>query len=249
MTRPEQQADQLSGLIEQAGGKVIRFPVLEIKPLALNATQKQQLNELTAFNWVIFISVNAVNFALLANNGKIHQTKSVFFAAVGKATANAIRQAGLRVDLIPEQGFNSEALLAMPALQQLQGQSCLIVRGLGGRELLAKGLRERGASVEYLEVYERDKPGADTSSVVKLINNHALDVITITSGGALHNLVEMLGDDGRAGLFSLPLVVNSDRIKPKAKKLGFNHIAVSEEASDAAIVRALINGEKCGRSE
>jgi Uroporphyrinogen-III synthase len=187
-----------------------------------------------------FISANAVNFALKANSGKIARTKSVRFAAVGQSTALAMRMAGLPVDLLPEDGYNSEALLAMPELQQVEAQRILIVRGEGGREQLATTLRSRGAEVSYQEVYKRVIPDADNSLVVSLLERHRLDVITSTSVEALQNLSLMLGEKNKELLSLIPLVVVSDRIRRQAFEMGFNRVTVTDRPTDTAILDTVI---------
>lgn len=240
VTRPEHQADNLSRLIEQQGGVAVRFPTLEIVAREDTGDIKNTLANPDKFQWIIFISANAVNFALKANDGKIPGTKSVRFAAVGQATAEAMKLAGLPVDLVPVNGYNSEALLAMPELQQVAGQHCLIVRGEGGREQLATTLRNRGAKVDYLEVYKRVIPGIDNAPVVELLAQHALDVITVTSAEALQNLNVMLGEQNNKLLPLIPLVVVSDRIRRQAFDMGFNRIAVTDSPIDTAILETVI---------
>ncbi len=242
VTRPEHQAENLSRLIEQQGGIAVRFPTLEIVPKDDAAQIKAKLANLDEFQWVIFISANAVNFALKANSGKIGRAESVRFAAVGQATARAMKIEGLPVDLVPEKGYSSEALLAMPQLQQVEGQSVLIVRGEGGREQLATTLRSRGAEVDYLEVYKRVIPEIDSSPVAELLEQHRLDVITVTSAEALQNLSLMLGKNKNNKLLSLiPLVVVSDRIRCIAADMGFNRVAVTDSPTDTAILETVIN--------
>lgn len=239
VTRPEHQAENLSRLIEQQGGIAVRFPALGI--VARDDDRiKSTLANLDRFHWVIFISANAVNFALKANGGKIPRTKSVHFAAVGQATAQAMKMAGLPVDLLPENGYNSEALLEMPELQWVERQHCLIVRGEGGREQLATTLRSRGAEVDYLEVYKRIIPRMDSSPVVELLAQHRLDVITVTSAEALQNLNLMLGEKNNKLLLSIPLVVVSDRIRQQAFDMGFNRITVTDSPIDTAILETVI---------
>ncbi|MDD4906535.1 MAG: uroporphyrinogen-III synthase [Methylobacter tundripaludum] len=239
VTRPEHQAENLSRLIEQRGGVAVRFPTLEI--VSRDDDQiKSTLANLDGFQWVVFISANAVNFALKANSGKIPRTKSVRFAAVGQATAQAMKMAGLPVDLVPEYGYNSEALLEMPQLQQVERQNCLIVRGEGGREQLATTLRSRGAEVDYLEVYKRIIPRMDSSPVVELLAQHRLDVITVTSAEALQNLSLMLGEKNNKLLSLIPLVVVSDRIRCLAADMGFNRITVTDSPIDTAILETVI---------
>lgn len=246
MTRPAHQAENLSRLIQGRGGEAVRFPVLDIVARDNIEEVQYALKNLDKFQWVVFISPNAVNFALKANNGKIDRLKTVRFAAVGRATAQALEAAGLTVDVVPEQGYTSEALLAMPQMQQVKGQACLIVRGEGGREELANTLRSRGAVVQYLEVYKRTIPSIDSSQVVQLLAQHRLDVITVTSGEALQNLLIMLGENNHQLLLPIPIVVVSDRIRQLAAGMGFKRIAVTENPADTAIletVTIICNGE------
>jgi uroporphyrinogen-III synthase len=244
VTRPQQQAINLIALIEQHGGQAISFPTLEIVPLT-NDVVKTPLENLKSYQWLIFISANAVNFAVAANNGKIGYFTQAKIAAVGKATAKALENVGLTVDLLPETDFNSEALLATAALQQVQNQHILIVRGCGGRETLRQELQKREAKVDYWEVYQRQIPAIDTAPVVTLLQQQRLDWLTITSSDALHNLVAML-ETHKALLVNVPLVVISERIKQIAKSIGFKKIVVSSSPDDAAILNTMImltNGE------
>jgi uroporphyrinogen-III synthase len=240
VTRPEHQAENLCRLIEEQGGIAVRFPTLEIVSKDDTNEIKATLANLDKFQWVIFISVNAVNFALMANSGKIARTKSVRFAAVGQATAQALSMAGISVDLVPENGYNSEALLAMPQLHQVEGQKCLIVRGEGGREQLATTLRSRGADVDYLEVYKRIIPRIDNSPAVQLLARRSLDVIAVTSAEALQNLRLMLDETNNKLLSLIPLVVVSDRIRCIAAEMGFNRIIVTDSPTDTAILETVI---------
>ncbi|MDO9046821.1 MAG: uroporphyrinogen-III synthase [Methylobacter sp.] len=239
VTRPEHQAENLSRLIEERDGIAVRFPTLDIVSRD-DGEIKYSLTNMNSFQWVVFISVNAVNFALKANSGKIGRTESVRFAAVGQSTAQAMKMAGLPVDLMPEDGYNSEALLAMPQLQQVEGQNFLIVRGEGGREQLATTLRSRGAEVNYLEVYKRITPCIDSSPVIELLTQHRLDVITVTSAEALQNLSLMLGENNNKLLSLIPLVVVSDRIRCIAADMGFKRIAVTDSPIDTAILETVI---------
>lgn len=239
VTRPQGQADNLCRLIAQHGGVAERFPTLEIRPVADSEVVKTRLSALANDHWLIFISANAVNFAVQANGGKIDRSGLPRVAAVGAATAKALKMHGIAVDLQPQQGFNSEALLQTPDLQAIAGQRCLIVRGQGGRELLADSLRERGATVEYLEVYRRAMPAVDCFRLTGLLQRDSLFAVTITSGEALRNLLVMLGDKASLVL-ATPLVVISDRIGQMAEQMGFQRVEVAEGPSDTAILQTLI---------
>jgi uroporphyrinogen-III synthase len=246
VTRPAHQADNLCHLISECGGIAVRFPTLEI--VATNDCLNTQniLANLNKFQKIVFISANAVNFALKTNGGKIDDLDPTQVVVIGHATAQALKSANLTVGWIPEKGCTSEALLAMPQMQMLKGQHCLIVRGQGGREELADVLRKKGVTVEYWETYKRIIPNIDNSPVTSLLSQNKLDVITITSGEALENLLTMLGKEYHRQLFAIALVVVSDRIRNFATQMGFKRIAVADNPSDSAIldtVTTLINEE------
>ena len=240
VTRPAHQAQNLCRLIEEHQGIAVRFPTIEIEALTENSSATISLDKLSNQSLIIFTSANAVNFALAAIGGKIRQFAATPIAAIGKATAQALEAAGIDVEIVPESGFDSEALLAMPPLKEVNGKNILIVRGQGGREELAKTLSARGAKVDYLEVYKRVMPECDNSTVCRLLETNKLDVIVSTSGESLENLLIMAGLDFKKRLLVIPLVVVSGRIRLLAEKLGFMRIVVAEDPSDAAILSAIM---------
>jgi len=247
VTRPDKQAGNLCSLLERIDAIPVRLPVLELVGIEPATKIREVLDEIQRYRWLFFVSANAVNFALRANNGKIPNLQESCVIAIGQATAKALQNAGINVDLVPDQGFNSEAVLALPELQQVQGENCLIIRGRGGRELLRETLEMRGARVEYLEVYQRIQPQVDIIPVNKLLDNNELDVITITSTEALKNLLNIL-ESKKQQLFSIPLVVMSKRIGKMAVELGFQQVIISQQPSDTALVKAILNGGRSVRS-
>jgi uroporphyrinogen-III synthase len=252
VTRPQHQAYNLCRLIERQQGVAVAFPTLEIVAAADRVRIAQALATLHRFQWVVFISANAVNFALLANDGKIDQFRNTRIAAIGAATARALAAAGLTADLVPADGSDSRALLAMPALQQVSGQRILIVRGAGGLDTLREELVNRGANVDYLDVYRRTRPLADPAPVLDLLEQKGLGLIIVTSGEALKNLLIMLGEKGRNQALATPLIVVSGRIRQMAEDSGFERIYVTDSPSDTAILEKIITwatGEKSGRTE
>lgn len=254
VTRPSHQAENLCRLIEAEGGAPVRFPTLQIIGLDVQSSdvtsQKTpatfSLKKLSEYQWLIFTSANAVNFAVQANGGKIGQFGSAQIAAIGKATEKALKTAGLIVALVPTEGFDSEALLAMPQMQAVKGSKVLIVKGQGGREELAHVLRDRGSYVDFWDVYKRIIPEANCAELTGLLDQDKLDVIIITSSESLQNLVVMLGEKYNKKLARTPLIVISHRIKQFAAEIGFARIKVAGSPSDEAILDAAIavyNGE------
>ena len=147
VTRPEQQARSLCDSITSAGGVAIALPVLDIVPIL---PWHESAFSLAKQDMIIFISRNAVTHFMSGLQTRL--ADNVQLAAVGAGTAATMREHGLRVDIQPPAPAGSESLLTMPELNTVQDKNVLIVRGDGGRELLADTLLARGANISYLEV-------------------------------------------------------------------------------------------------
>lgn len=241
VTRPQQQADALCEKITALGGEAIRFPVLEIVDSKDTATLTHIIDCLDDYDLAIFISANAVQRALNLIRARRTLPDTLKIAAIGRASARELKAQGCRIDLVPAERFNSEALLDMEEMRQVTGKRILIFRGEGGRELLADTLRERGATVEYAEVYRRVLPSADTGQLLHRWARDEINIITVTSNESLHNLVELVGKLGREWLRKTPLVVISDRMLQLAQELGIQApVEVAAQADDDAIIEAIL---------
>lgn len=246
VTRPRAQAARLVTLIESAGGRALPFPTIEIVPPADDGTLRNALAHLGDAAFAIFVSTNAVVVATgaLTRAGK-RWPAAVPAAAVGEATAQALREAGVTDVRIPEHRFDSEGLLALPLFHAVTGQTVILFRGEGGRTLLADTLRARGATVIEAICYRRIVPTTDTAPLRAWLHAGSVDVVTATSIESLHNLHAMVAPPARAQLLALPLVVTSARVAAAATALGFVQTPViSEQPSDEAILKAI---HACGR--
>lgn len=240
VTRPAHQAEPFCALLERAGAEPVRFPVLAIVPSPRAGDLAGLAGHLERYDLAIFISANAVQQGL----GPLLRGRAwpagTAIAAVGRSTATALAEHGLPVALVPEAGFNSEALLAMPALRDMAGRRVLIVRGEGGRETLAETLRGRGARVEYAEVYRRVLPEVGEAALRDAWRAGGIDAVAVTSVESLRNLWQLAGPDARPLLQAAPLILASGRIAETARELGCRGpLEVAEDATDAAMLAAL----------
>jgi uroporphyrinogen-III synthase len=234
VTRPKQQAGNLCEQIKKAGGKAVLFPVLDIE----FKTDAVLANWHSDWDKIVFISKNAVH-GFLQQINQDQLSKDIQLVAVGAATAEAISNAGLNVSITPKENGGSEYLLALDEMQNLAGQKILIVRGEGGRELLADTLKSRQAEVVYGEVYRRVKSSPRAESCLEAIQ---ADVMICTSEQSVKNLVSLLVAD-KLRLLDKPLIVLSDRIKETAHSLGFKQVMATASTSDAAIIDTLMQLE------
>ena len=211
VTRPRAQAVELVSAIEQQGGEAFCFPVIEILALDENRVAAEA-SAMASPDVTIFISRNAVEYGLrYSGGGKI--------AVIGPATAKAVRSAGRVVDIEPADGYDSEHLLAEPVFRDIDGRDVRIIRGGRGRELLASELKDRGANVEYLSVYERRLPAVSADMLAELEarwRRGRISVITVMSVQSLQNLIELLPDWCRNQLESTPLVTPAGRVLKEA---------------------------------
>jgi uroporphyrinogen-III synthase len=244
VTRPTHQAENLCALIRKNNGVPIQLPTLKIVPIILETDEIEQT--LIPADWFIFTSTNAVRcYCSQLDGARMRDLKTKSYLAIGKATAQALTTVGLNVDLMPEHGYNSEALLNLAELQNVLHKNIVIIRGENGRETLAEILKQRGANVSYQNVYKREIPQIDCTEILQ----QKLDFITITSGEAIQNLVKMLPEMQHDLLKKIPLIVVSERIQTIAKNLGFEFVALAQMPSDDAIfntITTIINGEESG---
>jgi len=240
VTRPHGQAAALCDLIRQASGHPLHIPVIEICPPHHIEPAIALIDKLDEFDLAVFISSNAVSHAHQLVSSLRAWPEGMRLAVIGKRSAEALRQCGLYADLCPAHGFNSESLLAMEEMWQLEGKKIIIFRGEGGRELLAQTLSARGASVVYAEVYRRAIPENSRELLNHVISNGNVDIIIATSNEGLQNLYDMVRAENRSKLLQKPLVLISHRGAMLAEKLGFSEVPViAPAASDGGLVAAI----------
>ncbi len=243
VTRPAAQAAPMAARLEALGARVIRVPLLAVEAPADPAAARSVLSNASRFDLAVFVSTNAVErgLAMLQEAGGL--PPGLRLAAIGRATAEALRAQACPPDLVPAGGFDSEALLALEAMQpaRVAGQRVLIVRGEGGRETLAETLRARGARVEYAEVYRRVRPPVDVEGLAALGEAGQIDAIVLTSGEALEHLFETFPRPPHGWLDGVALVVPSARVGEAARRHGYPRVPlVAREAGDEALVSALV---------
>ncbi len=140
VTRPELQGASLAQAITKRGGQPLLFPTVAIHARDDDTETRRTLAQVRDYDITVFVSPNAVRYGLELLGDQRGELDHTGLAAVGGATAQQLRDQGYTVDIVPPRGAGSEALLEHGALQKLAQQRVLIVRGVGGRELLADTL-------------------------------------------------------------------------------------------------------------
>ncbi len=229
ITRFEPHAQRLSNLLNEQGIFSIAQPLLKVRPL-LSCTNPF----IKHYDYIIAISANAVEYtelAVIKNSWPITQ-----YLAVGEATRSLLEQKSGQEVIIPETSFNSEGLLALPLLKQLNNCAILILRADAGREFLKEQLIARGASVDYHEAYQRVAIKLSPSMGVHKWQQQAINGVIISSIELLKQLVNLTGKEDNNWLKSLTLFSASERILQCAHNLGFHKTALLPSIVDQDII-------------
>ncbi|MER2296315.1 uroporphyrinogen-III synthase [Pseudomonas promysalinigenes] len=240
LTRPEEDCAVLAQQLACAGVASSCLPLLAIEPVALADGPLRQLAGLAQYQAIIVVSKPAARLLLEQLQRAGRQAPVAAWFTVGQATAAVLQGAGLRVSF-PTEGDDSEALLKLAALHQAISEPqarVLIVRGVGGRELLAERLAEQGASVDYLELYRRCLPEYPAGTLMRRIEAERLNGLVVSSGQGLEHLQQLAATDWPQ-LASLPLFVPSPRVAEQARAAGALKVVDCHGASATALLAAV----------
>jgi uroporphyrinogen-III synthase len=244
ITRPAGQAARLAQSLRAAGAAPLLFPTIEIADTDNPVAAKSQLASLANFNWAIFISANAVEKTFSLMTPEKTWPQDLATAAIGAATAQALREHGVANVLMPKDGYDSEALLALAEFQSIQHSRIVIFRGQGGRETLRQTLTARGAEVIYCETYRRIKPSLTNPHLHLWLEQNKIHAIDVMSAESLDNLLALAGS-ASAALKKIPLITHHPRVAHTARDAGFNLIltCLPDDASLLAVLKPLSLGK------
>ena len=255
LTRPEAQLQPWVEQFSSLGAEVSAQAFLDIKPLSDPASEqavRDILLQLDQYQKAIFVSQNAVSYGVEWIDQlwpQMPQGLSCF--AVGASTANLLKESLQQVDAsveAPAEAMNSEALLALPALQAVADEKILIFRGRGGRTHLAEVLEQRGAQVDSCELYRRQIPDTINPDALQQFRESAKTPVSVVlSGETLENLCtyyQQQRPNDWPWLQQQTLVVPGQRVAAMAQAKYFQSIVVAENATYDSILEALNGSQK-----
>lgn len=245
LTRPAAECEALAATLAEADVFSRSLPLLETEALAETPEQRATILDLQSYGAIIVVSKPAARLGLdLLARHRPQPPAGPRWFSVGAATAQILDQYlqphGLQASC-PSAGDDSEALLALPQLDealQMPNPRVLIMRGEGGRELIAETLRQRGVAVDYLELYRRIRPQYPAGTLARVIEESQLNALLVSSAQGLDNL-RQLAADAWAELARLPLLVPSPRVAEMARAAGARQVIDCRGASAAAVLAAL----------
>ena len=268
VTRASKQASALSDRLRKLGAIPVEFPIIQIAPPEDWAPLDDALKRLCAreaesyYTWLVFTSANGVNICidrlnLLAYD--THDIGNVHVAAIGPATAQALRHHGIEPDLVPDEYIAEGVAAALIEDAHRQGASLaekhvLLVRAAEARKVLVEQLQRAGAIVDEVPAYRTRGAVIDNEQgreVLRLLQAHQLDILTFTSSSTVRYFVQWLADCTPGAAVS-PIIRNPHLkiacIGPitsqTARELGLDvHIQAREFTIDG-LVEAIVQHEE-----
>ncbi|WNN44151.1 MULTISPECIES: uroporphyrinogen-III synthase [Winslowiella] len=241
VTRPSPAAEELVSRLRALGQVAWSLPLIEFTPGRDLDRLPQLLSQLSAGDLLFILSQHAIHYAQpIISQHELTWPASLDYYAIGRTTALLMHTvSGLPVEY-PHQRETSEVLIQLPALMQVAGKRALILRGNGGRELLAETLTERGAEVTFCECYQRCAKVYDGLNEGRRWRDRGIDTLVVTSGEMLQQLYSLFPDiDRQEWLLRCRLVVVSERLATLAREFGWQDITVADGADNDALLRSL----------
>ena len=196
VTRPKKQAEGLIRLLEEKGADPYSIPIIETIVPDDFGPLDESLSKLDSYDGVIFTSVNGVDFfmkRLLERNMDIRDLKNTRIYVIGPKTADAVRNLGIRVDVVPQE-YVAESLLDSFSEEDVSGKRFLIPRALIARETLPDKLRERGAIVDVSPAYKTIQSEVGEKDFFEKLKEGNIDAVTFTSSSTVTHFMSIVKD-------------------------------------------------------
>jgi len=193
VTRARAQAGELAGRLRSLGADVIELPAIRIEPLPFDGDIAAAVERIGRYAIVCVVSPNGASLlldAIAAAGADARALAGVTVAAGGPATATALRERGVRADIVPARAVAEELVEAL-VNTPVEGRRVLVARARDGRDLLPAALRERGADVDELALYRTVAAQVDDEQLQAVAR---ADYVTFSSGSTVRFFLEAVGD-------------------------------------------------------
>ncbi len=241
VTRKGDQANSMIDRLHELGAEPFFFPVIETIAPDDWTPLDNALKTLSKYDGLIFTSVNGVRFfaeRIKAVEQDIRELKGVRIFTIGPKTAEAVRDLGIRVDVVPE-NFVAESLIA--SMKNIKGQRFLIPRATVAREILPEQLRKMGAIVDVAPAYQTVLPSQPVDTLEKRLKEGSIDVITFTSSSTVTNFLTLIGKKLLPEIKKVTIACIGPITAKTAKEAGLNVEIMPEQYTVSSLMDAIEN--------
>lgn len=188
LTRNREANERFAKPLLDRGAEVLELPLIEVKLLQDASNAAEVFHEMAQYEWLVVTSANGAEgfFRLLLK--VFEDIRSIGFlriAAVGPATAEAVRNYHLKVDLVPSQHTAEALATALEQEQTLDNLRILVITGNRNRDELVKRLEQARAIVDTLQVYQTTQRKLAGDPVATEFRRMGADAIVFASSSAV----------------------------------------------------------------
>jgi uroporphyrinogen III methyltransferase/synthase len=246
VTRPKEDAADLSDRLSAAGAEAIEAPMTRILPPENWTMLDNVVERIDTFGWIVFTSVNSVDHFMqrLYRAGDVRLLKTARVCAVGPSTRDRLLRYGLKSDLVPDDFRANGVVAALAKATPLSGLRVLVPCADVGREQLVEALGDAGAEVTGVVAYRTLPPDPEPDpdpDVYRMLLDHQIDAITFTSAASIRNFAQTYGQEQAVDLLQQTVVAVCGPVTAEAAaRLGIAVTVMPEEYTVGALVDALV---------
>jgi uroporphyrinogen-III synthase len=248
VTRPRAQSRALCDRLRHLGARPVAVPAIAIVPPEPGGPLDAALRNLRRYDWVVLTSANGVRACLSraqALRVDLRDQNGLRWAAVGPATASALRAAGIIVNMVPRR-FLTDAIAR--ELRDVSSRSILLPRTPAAPRALARVLRARGAKVDEVAAYRTVlAPRPLPPRVRRMIASQAIDTVLFTSASTVRGLLRLLGDRP-APLRNMTVACIGPVCAAAVVRAGLRPRIVANPHTTDGLIQALVNDRSKGAS-
>jgi len=243
VTRAREQASDLVRLLSDQGAECLEYPTIKIMPPQDPEPLKRTIENLAAYDWIVFTSVNGVSYffeQLYAAGKDARALGRMQTAAIGPATAERLLEFGLTSDIVPET-YRAESVVAAFEKVKLKGKKILLPRAREARPILPRELAKMGADVDEIPAYETIKAVENTDDLIQKLIDKQIDLITFTSSSTVKNFKALLPAESFSELIAGVTIASIGPITTDtARELGFDVHITAESYTIPGLVAAIL---------
>ncbi len=237
--RGKAHAKSFSELVASNGGIPVEIPLIAFQPVAASEKLLKTLANLHTYDWIIFTSnVTVETFYSFLKKGQALLPK---IAVIGEKTKEVLVDMGETVDFVPEEyvaeGFIDEFL---PHVNQ--GERILIPKGNLARDYISAALKEKGAIVDEIIIYETFMPDESRGKLVKMLSEESLDILTFTSPSTIDHFMKIVEENQLRDKLERCIVACIGPVsKRKAEQRGLKVHAMPEKYTVEEMLKSVAN--------
>jgi uroporphyrinogen III methyltransferase/synthase len=242
VTRARAQASELVKLLSDIGAECLECPTIKIVPPEDWEPLDMAIENLPAYDWIIFTSVNGVKYffeRLFTKNKDVRALSNIYTAVIGPVTSKKLLNFGLKSDIVPE-SYRAESVIEAFKNENIKGKRILLPRAKEARPVLAVELAKMGAEIDEVAVYCTEKVYDHADVLLKQLEEGKIDLITFTSSSTATNFKTLLPSEKFETFIKGVTIASIGPITTgTARSLGFNVQIEAESFTIPGLCKAI----------